>query len=133
MRTHQNVDSSTLERLRSICLVLPEAKEERAWVGTRWKISAKTFAHALPIADGWPPAYVKASGSEGPLTVLTFRAEPAEHEALRRFGDPFFAPTWWPDIIGMVITAHTDWEEVAELVTESYRLFAPKRAITRLV
>jgi hypothetical protein len=41
--------------LRAICLGLPEAREERAWVGTRWMVGKKTFAHVLTVEDGWPP------------------------------------------------------------------------------
>ena len=35
--------------LRSVCLRLPEAYEEQAWVGTRWRIRKRTFAHVLVI------------------------------------------------------------------------------------
>ena len=34
-----------LARLRSICLDLPEAYEEQAWAGTRWRSREHTFAH----------------------------------------------------------------------------------------
>ena len=36
----------------SLCLALPEAYEEEAWVGTRWRIRTKTFAHVLMIDRG---------------------------------------------------------------------------------
>ena len=127
MREHQDADEPLLAQLREICLTLPEVTEERAWVGTRWCIRSKTFAHVVPILDGWPPAYAKAVGSKGPLTILTFRATSAEHAALRATGWPFFVPAWWPDIAGVVLDDGTDWNEVAELVTDSYRLLAPRK------
>ncbi len=127
MREHQNASDEILSRLRPICLGLAEVREERAWVGTRWRIGAKTFVHVVPIADGWPPAFVKASGTEGPATIMTFRTDPAEHEALRRSGHAFFAPAWWPDTMGLHLSDETDWAEVAELIAESYRLLAPQR------
>ncbi len=37
---------------------------------------------------------------------------------------------WFRDIVGLVLPddpAAVDWDEVTELVTESYRLLAPKR------
>jgi len=34
-----------------------------------------------------------------------------------------------PTVVGLVIDAHTDWSEVAELVTESYCLLAPKKLV----
>jgi len=42
-------------------------------------------------------------------------------------GHPFFAPRAGPDRIGALLTDDTDWEEIRELVTESYRLLAPKK------
>jgi predicted DNA-binding protein (MmcQ/YjbR family) len=127
MREHQDASDEILGRLRVTCLALPETAEQRAWVGTRWRIGAKTFAHVVPIDNGWPPAYVRAAGSDGPLTVLTFRVDAAAHAVLREGGPPFFVPTWWPDIAGLVLDDETDWTEVAELITDSYVLLAPKR------
>lgn len=132
MREHQNASDEILDRLRSCCLSLPETVEERAWVGTRWRIRTKTFAHVVPIDDGWPPAYVRAAESTGPLTVLTFRADVAVHGALRGAGPPYVVPTWWPDIAGLVINEATDWDEVAELLTDSYTLLAPKRLVAKM-
>jgi homoserine O-acetyltransferase len=39
---------------------------------------------------------------------------------------------WWDDIVGMVIDADTDWDEVSELVTESYCLLAPAKLVGRV-
>ena len=39
-------------------------------------------------------------------------------------GPPFFKPVWFRDIVGLVLPddpAAVDWDEVTELVTESYR------------
>jgi hypothetical protein len=47
-------------------------------------------------------------------------------------GHPFFAPVWRADEVGMVLDAPVDWKEVAELLTESYSLLAPK-ALLELV
>ncbi len=132
MREHQNADDDVLGLLRTICFALPEATEQRAYAGTRWQVRSKSFAHVVLIENGWPPAYAKAAGADGPLTVLTFRADIAEHEALRVSGHPFFAPPWWRDMIGIELTKETDWQEVAELLTESYRLLAPQRLVTLL-
>ncbi|MDR6843230.1 hypothetical protein [Pseudoxanthomonas sacheonensis] len=126
MTAHAAVPIAIVTRLRAICLELPEAYEERAWVGTRWMIRKKNFAHVLVIDSGWPPAYARAAKSEGPLTVLTFRSG-ARLEASRFSKAPFFKPVWWPDIAGLAIDAQTDWDEVADLLAGSYRLLAPKK------
>jgi len=121
------VPPDVLAELRSICTALPEVREEEAWIGTRWRIRTHTFAHVLTIDAGWPPAYAKAAGTDGPVTVLTFRSGGDELHALAHTGSPFFKPVWWPDIVGLELGPDTDWDEVAELITESYRLLAPKR------
>ena len=36
------------------------------------------------------------------------------------------------DRIRVLLTDDTDWEEIRELVTESYRILAPKKLIARL-
>jgi hypothetical protein len=118
-----------LDRVRAICLALPEAVEEQAWVGTRWVIRKKNFAHVVDIVGGHPPAYAEAAGSDD-ATVLTFRCPPDDLDALTHAGPPFFKPVWFPDIVGLHLTDATDWTEVAELVTDSYRLLAPKRLAT---
>ena len=119
------VPAPIIARLRSICLALPDAHQEDAWVGTRWRVRRKTFAHVLAVDDGWPPAYARAAGSDGPLLALTFRSSGPELEALSACGHPFFKPVWFPDIVGMVLDDEPDWAEVAELLTESYCVLAP--------
>ena len=124
------VPPKILAALRAICLALPVTREERAWAGIRWTVRKKNFAHVVHIEDGWPPAYARAAGSGGPLTVLTFRATGMLYETLRSTGAPFFVPAWgtlWgTKVIGMALSPGTDWDEVAVLVTESYQLLAPK-------
>lgn len=123
------VPDEIVTRLRLLCLELPEASEEQAWAGTRWVIRKKNFAHVVQIDAGWPPAYARAAESDGPLTVLTFRASGPELDALTATGRPYFRPVWFPDIVGMVIAAGTDWDEVRELVTDSYCILAPKKLV----
>jgi hypothetical protein len=111
---------------------LPEAYEEQAWVGTRWRIRTRTFAHVLQVDAGWPPAYARAAATDGPVTVLTFRSSGPDLDALRRAGKPFFAPVWRADEVGMALDARVDWDEVAELLTESYCVLAPKQLAKRV-
>jgi hypothetical protein len=122
------VNARVLARLRRICLALPGASEEPAWVGTRWMVRKRNFAHVLDIAGGKPKAYARAAGSDGPLTVLTFRVSPELDDALRTAGPPFFrcawGTTWGTKVIGMTLDRTTDWAQVAMLVGESHRLLA---------
>ncbi|MEO8153193.1 MAG: hypothetical protein ABI605_09000 [Rhizobacter sp.] len=121
------VSTAILGRLRSACAALPEVVEEPAWVGTRWRIRKDTFAHVLMVDAGWPPAYAKALGSDGPACVMTFRSPLPQLDAYAFTWAPFFRPVWFPNIVGMTLDGHTDWNEVAGLVRASYCLLAPKK------
>jgi YjbR len=124
------VPQDILAKLRGICLGLPETYEEPAYIGTRWRIRKKTFAHVFVIEDGQPHYYAKDIGRDG--TVVTFRASPEELHALSNGGDPFFKTTWPPDMIALLIEDDADWAEVAELLTDSYRVRAPKKLVEQL-
>ena len=62
-----------------------------------------------------------------PVPLLVLRADPDEREELLSIGHPFFAPRAGRDRVGVLLTGDTDWEEIRELVTESYRILAPKK------
>jgi predicted DNA-binding protein (MmcQ/YjbR family) len=124
---YADVPGPIVAKLRSVCRHLPEAYEEQAWAGTRWRIRKRTFAHVLAVESGSPPAYARAAGTRGPVVVMTFRSSGPELDALRNCGHPFFGTRWRVDEVGMVIDDDVDWTEVAELLTESYCLLAPKK------
>ena len=129
MTEYADVPHDVVVRLRSVCMALPEAYEERAWVGTRWRIRKRTFAHVLTVESGSPPAYARAAGTSDPVTVMMFRSSGPELDVLRNAGHPFFAPRWRGDEVGMILDDDVDWDEVAELVTESYCVQAPKKLV----
>jgi len=106
-------------RLRARCSELPDAYEENAWAGTRWMVRKRTFAHVLGV---------EVDGAE-PLVVLAFRSAGEELEVLRHAGHPFFVLGWGRDAMGMVLDDDTDWDEVDELLTESYCVMAPKKLV----
>ncbi len=109
-------------RLRELCLELPDVYEERAWVGTRWMVRKRTFAHLLGVEVG----------DAAPAVVLSFRSAGEELEVLRHAGHPFFVLGWGRDAMGMVLDEGTDWDEVRELVTESFCVLAPTKLIALL-
>lgn len=124
------VPADVLVRLRAVCLALPETYEEPAWVGTRWRIRKKTFAHVLRVAPGEPPVHAREASVDGPSTVLIFRAQGEELAVLTDTGYPFYRPAWGRGVVGMILRPDSadnpvDWTEVAELLTESYRVQAP--------
>jgi hypothetical protein len=120
------------DRLRAICLGLPESYEEPAWVGTRWRVRKRTIAHVRMVEPDNPTASAARFATDGPVCALTFRAPADEVGALTAAGLPFYRPGWGTDVVGMLLGDDTDWVEVAELLTESYRVLAPKKLVARL-
>ncbi|MGH9211132.1 MAG: MmcQ/YjbR family DNA-binding protein [Acidimicrobiales bacterium] len=116
MTEYADVPPDVLAELRSVCLSLPEAHEQQAWAGARWCIRKRTFAHVLSVDQ-----------ADGPVTVMTFRSSGAELEVLHNSGHPFFRPAWGTNVVGMVLDGDVDWDEVTELVTDSYCIMAPKK------
>jgi len=129
-RRRPEVPKTILIRLRKACLALPEAYEEQAWVGTRWRIRKETFTHVLMIADGWPPVYARTAGTDGPACVLTFQSLGPRVDPETFSRAPYFRPRWRPDIVGRILDARVDWSDITKLVTASYCLLAPKKLAT---
>jgi predicted DNA-binding protein (MmcQ/YjbR family) len=118
-RYTDDVPEDVVARLRAVCLDLPDAYEEPAWAGTRWRVRTRTFAQVLTVSMDEDDGFV----------VLSFRSAGEELEALRHAGHPFFVLGWGRDALGMVLDEHTDWDEVRELVTESFCVMAPKKLV----
>lgn len=116
MTDYADVAPGVLARLRSIVGDLPDAHEEPAWTGIRWRVRKRTFAHVFVL-----------DGETGPATILSFRAEGEDLDVLKRAGHPFFVLGWGRDALGMVLDDATAWDEVREVVTDSYCVMAPKR------
>ena len=67
-----------------------------------------------------------------PVPLLVLRAGPDERKELLSIGHPFFASRAGHDRIAVLLASDTDWDEIRELVTESYRVLAPKKLIALL-
>ncbi|WP_433273827.1 MmcQ/YjbR family DNA-binding protein [Actinosynnema sp. CS-041913] len=128
MADYPEVPDEVVDRVRAVCLALPQVHEERAWRGTRWRVGQRAIAHLLEVEDGRPPSYAEAAGLSGG-SVLTFRSAGPELAALGIAPHPFFKPKWAANVVGLVLDADTDWDEVAELLVESYCVSAPKRLV----
>jgi hypothetical protein len=115
---YSDVPAEVVSALRSVCEALPETSEQAAWAGTRWQVRKRTFVHVLAV-----------DSPTGSVNVMTFRSSGDELDALHAAGHPFFRPGWGSNVVGMVIDDAVDWDEVAELVTESYCVLAPKKLV----
>ena len=111
MGERAEVPEATVLRISAIMRDLPGCAEESAWVGVRWRVGGDTVAHVF--------------GGEDQVFRITFRAEPAEVMAFEHLGDPYFRASWGRNVVGLLLDDHTDWQELAELLTDSYCIQAP--------
>lgn len=127
-----DLDLETVARVGDLCLALPDVVEENAWTGVRWRVRGRTFAHLLPLVDGRPAGYARAVGQDGPAVILVVRVTDEDAELFSRLGPPHFAASLGREVGGLVLDDGPDWSEVAELVTDSYCLLAPRKLVVRV-
>ncbi|MFF5989730.1 MmcQ/YjbR family DNA-binding protein [Prauserella flavalba] len=105
-----------VQRLRELCLALPEVYEranhgEPSWVVGRKTVVTFSERHPAGRVGFWCPA------------------PPGEREAMvatdpeRFFRPPYGGRSW----VGVYLDVPVDWAEMRELVHEAYRLVAPRR------
>ncbi|WP_424138558.1 MmcQ/YjbR family DNA-binding protein [Roseomonas chloroacetimidivorans] len=102
-------------RLRAICLALPEATEKEAWGDPTFRIRDKIFAMEKR-GDGRISLWCKAPAG---VQAILVGADP-----VRFYVPPYVGPKGW---IGVRLDHRPDWKEVTMLVRRSYCLIAPKR------
>jgi predicted DNA-binding protein (MmcQ/YjbR family) len=123
-RSSIEVPEDVLARVSTICLALPEVTVRV----DASLIRARSTAHSFDVRRRSFCLLVAAEGRTGqPVPVLVLRADPDECDVLLAMGHPYFLPRAGRGRIGVRLTDDTDWEEVRELVTESYRRLAPKK------
>lgn len=111
-------------RVLSLCLALPDVtvridESRTAARSTAYSFDVRARSFCLLVAT------LDAKGNASPLLVL--RADPGEREALLAMGAPFFAPRAGRGRIGVRVTKESDWQEIGELVVDSFRVVAPKK------
>jgi hypothetical protein len=113
-----------LKRLRAICLGLPEVTERLSHGEPTWFVrDKKVFVmfddhhHGAEHIAIWCPA---APGVQGALV---------DEEPERFFVPPYVGHRGW---IGVRLDVEVDWDEVAGIAADSYRMVAPKNLIARL-
>ena len=123
------VPPDIVERVRALCLALPEATVRvdaplTAARSTAWSYDVRRRSFCLLVARAGP--------GDRAVPLLVLRAGPGERAALLAAGHPFFAPRAGRDRVAVALSDDTDWAEIRELVTESYRILAPKKLATLL-
>ncbi len=118
--TDDDDGGEALEKLREICLALPEASEEGGVGNPTFKVRGKIFAMRHP-RDGRMSVWLKAPhGAQGAL----IHTSPTVF-----FVPPYVGQHGW---VGAWLDIDLDWEHLAELIEESYRMTAPKRLVALL-
>lgn len=114
------MQDNTLDRLRAICFALPEAIESGGVGDPAFKVRDKIFAMRHRV---------------GERMSMWCKAPPGVQDILvgsspeRFFVPPYVGHHGW---VGIWLDGEIDWEELADLVVESYRMTAPKRLIVLL-
>ena len=118
---------SPLVRLRTLCLALPEAHEVEAWGEPTFRVKNKLFAmHASPgnhHGGGRPAVWCKAQPLAQDMLVRSFPT--------RYFKPPYVGPSGW---VGVWLDgSDVDWAALVELLTDAWRMTAPKKVAALLV
>jgi hypothetical protein len=115
-----DAEDPRLARLTAICSALPEVVATRSGRHATFRVRRRTVAYFLD----------DHRGNEGIVGVVC-KAPPGWAEALldaepgRFYRPAYLGHRGW---IGLRLdTGAVDWDEVEDLVTESYRLVAPKQ------
>jgi hypothetical protein len=113
-----------LEEVRRICLGFPEVTERLSHGSPSFFVRGKrTLAmfvddhHGDGILGIWCPAFPGV------------QAELVESEPDRFYRPPYVGPSGW---IGVRLDRDVDWDEVAEILADSYRKVAPKTLVKQL-
>jgi hypothetical protein len=108
-----------LERLRRICLALPEATEKIAWGEPTFRVRDKLFAMFDNNHHGAGRVAVWVKAAKDVQEILV-GADPQ-----RFFVPPYVGPKGW---IGVRLDLdNVDWSELADIVRDGYRMTAPPR------
>ncbi len=109
-----------VQRVRELCLDLPEAVEIQAWGRPTFRARRPIFVHM-------------GATRERPHSIV-FKTDPDEHTALEQDGR-FFHPPYYDGANWLAIDfdlPHTDWVLLAELIETSYRQVAVTRQVNLL-
>ncbi len=106
-----------LDRLRAICLALPEAEERYTWEHENFRVRDRIFC--MFVRHGDRPAFT-CKAPPGAQAVL-LGADPA-----RFFRPAYTGPKGW---VGMYLDRGPDWDEAAALIRRSWTMTAPKRLV----
>jgi len=107
-----------LDRLRKLCLSLPDTRETITWGTPHFRVGEKIFV---------------GCGEEKGKPVIGFKLDRDHADVIiqdpRFWRAPYVGHKGW---VSMDATRIEDWRELRSLIHESYGLIAPKRSLAQL-
>ena len=117
--------SDALAQLRSICMALPEVTERLSHGTPTWFVRDKSvfvqFWQHGHHQDDFPHLWCAA-----PPGV---QQDLVETEPERFFRPPYVGGRGW---LGVRLDVEVDWDEIARICREAYRVIAPKKLVEAL-
>ena len=116
--------SAELDRVRSLCMALPEVTERLSHGSPTWFVRGKkTFVMYLDDHHGDGRLALWCAAPTGMQEALV--AGQPEHY----FRPPYVGHRGW---LGVRLDRDPDWAEIAELCEDAYRVIAPKTLVAQL-
>lgn len=114
--------SAALDRVRAICLALPESAEKISHGIPAFSVAGKMFAYFRDNhhGDGKTVVCVKTSGREE--QDLLIEADPDLYS-----WPAYIGPSGW--IAVNIAPDDTDWDHVGDRIAQSWELAAPRRLL----
>lgn len=109
-----------LERVRAICLALPEAAERLSHGSPTFFVGKRVFAMYLDDHHG-----------DGRLAIWCAAPEGAQHMLVSAEPEHFFVPPYvghrgW---LGVHLNRGLEWEEIESICRRAWELVAPRRLV----
>ncbi|MDQ2932394.1 MAG: MmcQ/YjbR family DNA-binding protein [Gemmatimonadota bacterium] len=114
-----------IDRVRAICLALPEAHEVEAWSEPTFRVKNKIFAMYADSDNhhgaGRPCIWLKSTHLIQDMLI--------HEDSDRYFAPPYVGPKGW---LGIRLDRRPSWPTITDLIRDAYLLTAPKRIAAKL-
>jgi hypothetical protein len=120
----QSQADAALDRVRALCLALPEATERPSHGSPCWFVrDKKTFV-----------MFTNDHHGDGQLALWCAAPEGAQEAMIGADAERFFRPPYvgvrgW---VGVRLDVRADWDEIAGIVEDAYRAVAPAKLVAQL-
>ncbi len=117
------MNNNVLDSFRAACLSFPESVEKEAWGTPTFRVRDKMFAMWVDDRDD-DARFAMWCKAPGGVQEILVGAAPE-----RFFVPPYVGHKGW---IGLRLDVDVDWDEVRDLLTDSYLMTAPKKVAAQL-